>query len=150
MSKQKQPAVLSCAAFFAVLVFAPALWAQPAFSKAFSPATIGPGSTSTLTFTIDNTGGGIVSDLAFVDTLPAGVMISDRDGDKLHLRRNASRLLREGQRSSLQRGTLAAGGVLHGQGGCHLQRRRYPFECFGRSYVVGRKQRARELGSDSQ
>lgn len=49
----------------------------PGFSKAFSPDTIGPGSTTTLTFTIDN------SDhsnpevmLAFTDVLPGGVTIA--------------------------------------------------------------------------
>lgn len=62
--------------------------AQPTFSKAFDPATIGPGSVSTLTFTIDNSGSGTpVTDLAFTDNLPAGVTlatpaspVSDCDG----------------------------------------------------------------------
>ncbi len=50
----------------------------PGFSKSFSPSTIGPGNNSTLTFVIN--GSAIpapVSDLAFTDTLPAGVVISD-------------------------------------------------------------------------
>ncbi len=48
--------------------------AQPVFSKTFNLDTIGPGSTSTLTFTIDNTASGTpVTDLAFTDTYPAGV-----------------------------------------------------------------------------
>ncbi len=50
--------------------------AQPDFSKSFNPPTIGPGSVSTLTFTIDNSGGPIVQDLAFVDTLPSAVVIA--------------------------------------------------------------------------
>ena len=51
---------------------------QPAFSKSFSPNTIGPGSVSTLVFTIDNSNSGMpVSDLAFNDTLPAGMAIAD-------------------------------------------------------------------------
>lgn len=49
--------------------------AQPSFTKVFVPDTIGPGGTSTLTFTIDNTGGVSTSDLAFVDSLPAGVAV---------------------------------------------------------------------------
>jgi len=50
----------------------------PDFSKVFQPATIGPGSTSTLVFTIDDstTQTGPVSSLAFTDTLPAGVTIA--------------------------------------------------------------------------
>ena len=46
------------------------------FDKAFSPSTIGPGSASTLTFTIDNGGGSEVTDLAFSDMLPAGMTIA--------------------------------------------------------------------------
>ena len=44
--------------------------AQPTFTKVFSPDTIGLGSVSTLTFTIDNTAGGAVTALAFTDVLP--------------------------------------------------------------------------------
>ena len=45
--------------------------AVPGFSKVFSPDTIGPGGTSTLVFTIDNTASGTgVTDLAFSDILP--------------------------------------------------------------------------------
>ncbi|MEX2500288.1 MAG: hypothetical protein WD397_15580 [Wenzhouxiangellaceae bacterium] len=52
--------------------------AQPAFSKSFNPATIGPGSASELVFVIDNSAGGIqVTDLAFTDNLPAGVTLAD-------------------------------------------------------------------------
>ncbi len=49
----------------------------PAFSKVFSPDTIGPGSTSTLEFTIDNTSSGTpVTDTTFTDNLPANVVIA--------------------------------------------------------------------------
>lgn len=59
------------------LLGASAATAQPSFSKAFVPATIGPGSVSTLTFTIDNSDSGTpVSDLAFTDNLPAGVILA--------------------------------------------------------------------------
>jgi uncharacterized repeat protein (TIGR01451 family) len=52
--------------------------AAPAFSKAFSPGTIGPGSIATLTFTIDNSAGPApVTDLAFTDILPAGITLAD-------------------------------------------------------------------------
>ena len=47
------------------------------FTKTFIPPTIGPGSTSTLRFTIVNSDAvNPLSDLAFVDTLPAGVVIA--------------------------------------------------------------------------
>lgn len=59
------------------LAGASAAAAQPSFSKAFAPATIGPGSVSTLTFTIDNSDSGTpVTDLAFTDVLPAGVILA--------------------------------------------------------------------------
>ncbi len=52
-------------------------FAQPNFSKNFSPSTIGPGSASELTFIIDNTGSGTpVTNLSFVDNLPAGVILA--------------------------------------------------------------------------
>ncbi len=54
-----------------------ALWAQPTFTAVFSPGTIGPGSTSTVIFTIDNGSGSPVTDLGFAATLPAAVTIAD-------------------------------------------------------------------------
>jgi len=49
----------------------------PTFSKAFDPSTIGPQSSSRLTFTIDNSAySDAVDNLAFTDTLPAGLEIS--------------------------------------------------------------------------
>ena len=49
----------------------------PDFSKTFSPATIGPGSVSTLTFTIDNSANSTpLTELAFTDVLPAGVTLA--------------------------------------------------------------------------
>lgn len=50
--------------------------AQPSFSKVFSPDTIGPGGTSTLTFTITNGSGSPATALDFTDNLPAAVSIS--------------------------------------------------------------------------
>ena len=47
------------------------------FGKAFAPATIGPGSVSTLQFTITNNTAGVVRNLAFADTLPAAMTIAD-------------------------------------------------------------------------
>ncbi|MDO6746277.1 DUF7933 domain-containing protein [Gilvimarinus sp. 1_MG-2023] len=55
--------------FFA-LTFASGAMAQPVFSKTFSPDSIGPGSVSTLTFTITNGSASQVSALAFTDVLP--------------------------------------------------------------------------------
>lgn len=46
------------------------------FSKAFSPDVIGPGSTTTLTFTIANPDVSPVSDLAFTDVLPPEIVIA--------------------------------------------------------------------------
>ena len=49
----------------------------PAFSKVFAPDTIGPGSVSTLVFTIDNTNVlDPVDGLAFSDTMPAGMTLA--------------------------------------------------------------------------
>jgi len=50
--------------------------AQPSFTKAFSPDTIGVGNASRLSFTISNKSGAPVGDLAFVDDLPAGVVLA--------------------------------------------------------------------------
>ncbi|MEO1261231.1 MAG: T9SS type A sorting domain-containing protein [Bacteroidota bacterium] len=44
--------------------------AQPTLSKSFSANTIGPGSVSTITFTINNGSASPVTDLAFTDVLP--------------------------------------------------------------------------------
>jgi len=61
----------------AFLALAPAnADAQASFSAAFTPDTIGPGSTSKLTFTINNIEGGPTTNLAFTATLPAGVTIA--------------------------------------------------------------------------
>ncbi len=54
---------------------------QPTFSKAFTPDTIGPGSTSSLVFTIEKSGGSApADDLAFTDVLPAGIAIAAPSG----------------------------------------------------------------------
>ncbi len=58
-------------------LFATAAGAQPTFTKVFTPSTIGPGSVSTITFTITNNSGSPVTGLAFSDTLPAAVTIAD-------------------------------------------------------------------------
>ncbi len=64
--------VLVLAAFLG----ATAAEAQPTFSKVFAPDTIGPGSVSTLTFTITNGAGVAVDMMDFTDNLPAGVTIA--------------------------------------------------------------------------
>lgn len=48
----------------------------PDFSKVFTPNTIGSGSVSTLVFTIDNITPDPVSDIAFTDNMPAGVLLA--------------------------------------------------------------------------
>lgn len=53
----------------------------PGFFKSFSPGTIGPGSVSTLRFDIDNSkSGSPVDNLAFSDTLPAGMTLATPAG----------------------------------------------------------------------
>jgi len=51
--------------------------AAPLFSKAFAPATIIPDTTSTLTFTIDNSGASLnATSLDFTDVFPSGLQIA--------------------------------------------------------------------------
>ena len=50
--------------------------AQPSLSASFSPATIGPGSASSLTFTATNPDAMPASNLSFVATLPAGLTLA--------------------------------------------------------------------------
>ena len=59
-----------------LLVAGSAMAQVPSFSKSFSPSTIGPGSVSTLRFDISNGSSSPIRDLAFTDTLPAGVTIA--------------------------------------------------------------------------
>ncbi|MDH3651121.1 MAG: hypothetical protein OEQ53_15645, partial [Saprospiraceae bacterium] len=63
----------------ACLISTGSLFAQGgvSFDKSFSPATIGPGSVSTLIFTITNSTGDPIENMAFTDVLPAGVIIAD-------------------------------------------------------------------------
>ncbi len=68
--------ILSAALLAAgILDAAPLVW-----SKAFAPDTIGPGSTTTLTFSITNNNAVGATDVAFTDNLPAGVVIADPPG----------------------------------------------------------------------
>ena len=61
----------------AALALAPAVLAQPGFAKAFLPSTIGVGGTAVLRFDIDNLASPTpVAELAFSDSLPAGVVIA--------------------------------------------------------------------------
>jgi uncharacterized repeat protein (TIGR01451 family) len=72
---------LAASAFLALTAFnAQAQQAPLEFSKDFSPSTIGPGSISTLTFTIDSFSPTPVTGLAFTDNLPAGVTIAEPAG----------------------------------------------------------------------
>ena len=49
----------------------------PGFSKSFSPSTVSVGQTSTLTFTIDNTGNeSSLNRVTFSDTLPIGMVVA--------------------------------------------------------------------------
>lgn len=55
---------------------APAPSTPPSISKAFSPATIAAGTTSTLTFTLSNPGASSLTGIKFTDTLPSGVVVA--------------------------------------------------------------------------
>ncbi|NJD23984.1 MAG: DUF11 domain-containing protein, partial [Betaproteobacteria bacterium] len=58
-----------------------AVQALPTLTKAFSPATVGVGQNSVLTFTITNPAGAPArSGLTFTDTLPAGLVIATPNG----------------------------------------------------------------------
>lgn len=62
---------------FSLLGSGSAFAVVPGFIAAFSPNTIGPGSTSQLTFTIDNSNPASLTQLAFSNTFPANVTIAD-------------------------------------------------------------------------
>lgn len=66
---------------FSVLTVLAALSAQSAYaqtlSKVFTPNSIGPGSVSTATFTINNNTGSPVTSVAFTDNLPAAITVAD-------------------------------------------------------------------------
>jgi len=52
-------------------------YAQPTFTTSFSPSTIGPGSSSVLSYTVTNGPGSTVRDITFTNTLPAGVSLTN-------------------------------------------------------------------------
>jgi uncharacterized repeat protein (TIGR01451 family) len=57
------------------------LIAQPTFNQSFTPNIIGPNTISKLTYTITNGSGIPVTDLAFTNTLPAGMTIATPSSD---------------------------------------------------------------------
>ncbi len=65
-----------CLLFIAIMVLGFQTSPLPTFSQSFTPNTIGVGNTSTLTFDIYNGGTGTVEDLAFSNTLPAGLVVA--------------------------------------------------------------------------
>ncbi len=71
--------VLAAGLLAAPVPFASATSIPPSFSKSFAPSTIGPGSTTTLTFVIDNSDspGYPADDVAFTDVLPTEITIAD-------------------------------------------------------------------------
>ncbi|MCJ8269522.1 MAG: hypothetical protein MJK04_08990, partial [Psychrosphaera sp.] len=77
MNRIKNNALQATAWLLSLLMSATAYAGAPTFSAALSPTTIGPGSLSTLTYTIDNTAQSTgVTDLAFTTTLPTGVSLT--------------------------------------------------------------------------
>ena len=70
--------VLLAGLLFVLLLLEPArAGLSLTFSKVFTPNVIGPGSISTITFTITNGSASPVTALAFSDTLPAAITIAD-------------------------------------------------------------------------
>jgi uncharacterized repeat protein (TIGR01451 family) len=67
-------------ALLVMLTTSSAFAQAPSFSASFSPSTIGPGSTSKFTFTIQNTSGSPIRGLNFSNTLPAGTVIAPVPG----------------------------------------------------------------------
>ena len=55
-------------------------FAQPTFSKTFSPSTVSTGGTSTLTLNIGNQNTVAIPAAAFTDTLPAGLVVATPNG----------------------------------------------------------------------
>jgi uncharacterized repeat protein (TIGR01451 family) len=53
----------------------------PAIASAFTPASIGIGATSTLTFTITNPNASGLTGVGFTDTLPKGVVVDNPNGE---------------------------------------------------------------------
>ena len=80
MRNSRRLAVLSCLFVLMALAPAPQAGAQsldPEFSMSFAPDTIGPGSTTTLIYLIDNTAShAAVEPLSFSDILPAAISIA--------------------------------------------------------------------------
>ena len=68
--------VVSLAFAAAFCIAQSALAAPPNFTQDFTPSTIGPGSTSQLRFTITNPNSTPVDNLAFTNSLPAGITLS--------------------------------------------------------------------------
>jgi len=69
--------ILLSASFLTILFSTSVQAASPGFSKVFVPDTIGPGSVSTLIFTITNNNATPLLDINFTDNLPADVEIAD-------------------------------------------------------------------------
>ncbi len=76
MTKNKTHFLKTIFTLVGLLVFSFWADAQLNWNKVFSPDEIGPGSTTTLTFTINNTSGSPERNVAFTDNLPAGVTIA--------------------------------------------------------------------------
>ncbi len=51
--------------------------AQPSFGMGFSPSTIGPGTSTEVSFVINNQSGVLVTDLSFSNTLPSGISLAE-------------------------------------------------------------------------
>ncbi|NQZ09502.1 MAG: hypothetical protein HRT35_20315 [Algicola sp.] len=77
MNRIKNNALQATAWLLSLLMSATAYAGAPTFSATLSPTTIGPGSLSTLTYTVDNTAQSSgATDLTFSTTLPTGVTLT--------------------------------------------------------------------------
>jgi hypothetical protein len=73
-------AIAAAALLIALPAAASAVVNPPTLSSAFTPASIGSGGTTALSFTITNPNASALSGVAFTDTLPAGIAVDNPNG----------------------------------------------------------------------
>lgn len=99
--------------FILLIIASGTVLAQPTFNASFNSDHIGPGSVSTLIFTIDNSGSGSpVTDLAFTNVLPAGVTIATPANAIVSELTGTLTAIDGGSTISFTEGTIVAGAIL--------------------------------------
>ena len=108
---QRNHVSLVVVTLLAISAWGSAAFAQPTFTKSFQPSTIGPGSATTLQFTINNGSGGVpVTSLDFTDNLPAGVTLATPANATSTCAGGTLTALDGGSSISYTDGAVAAGG----------------------------------------